>query len=252
MSCDRLQRAGAAARRIRIDRGGGEDHADPRRRRSRRVPRRHPQHPREGAGLRDRRRGRGRSERLDRALETSRTSCSWTCRCPPRAASRRPSASSARCPPRASSASPSRRTRTSCSTRSARGRGVHPQGCRTGRPGDDHPSRGRRRVPHQRQGLRPAGGRLARAQGVPRAGRLRPGRGPDLRAALPARGRDPRQHRAGHDEQAGRLRAVDQRADGQEPHELDPPQTGRQRPHPSRRLRHEARAGSGCPRTDRW
>ena len=36
----------------------------------------------------------------------------------------------------------------------------------------------------------------------------------DLRAALAARGGDPGQHRPGHDQQAGRLRAVDQRADG--------------------------------------
>ena len=75
------------------------------------------------------------------------------------------------------------------------------------------------------------------AQGVPRAGRLRPGGRPDLRAALAARGRDPRQHRPGHDQQAGRLRPVDLRADRQEPHELDPPQAVGQRPDPGRRLR---------------
>ena len=48
---------------------------------------------------------------------------------------------------------------------------------------------------------------VARAQGVPRAGRLRRRGAADLRAALAARGRDPRQHRPGHDEQAGGLRA---------------------------------------------
>ena len=118
-----------------------------------------------------------------------------------------------------------------------RRRGVHPQGRRPGRPGHDHPPRRRRRVPHQRQGLLQAGRRLARPQGVPRAGGLRPGGRPDLRAAVAARGRDPRQHRPGHDQQAGRLRAVDQRADRQEPHELDPAQAVRQRPDPGRRLR---------------
>ena len=54
-----------------------------------------------------------------------------------------------------------------------------------GRPGHDHPARLDGRVPHQRQGLRQAGGRVARPQGVPRARRLRPGRRPDLRSRSP-------------------------------------------------------------------
>ena len=49
---------------------------------------------------------------------------------------------------------------------------------------------------------------IAGAQGVPRAGRLRRRGAADLRAALAARGRDPRQHRPGHDEQAGGLRPL--------------------------------------------
>ena len=93
------------------------------------------------------------------------------------------------------------------------------------------------RVPDQRQGLLQAGRRVARPQGVPRAGRLRPGGPADLRAAVAARGGDPRQHRPGHDQQAGRLRPVDQRADRQEPHELDPPEARRERPDPGRRVR---------------
>ena len=60
---------------------------------------------------------------------------------------------------------------------------------------------------------------------------------PIFAPALPARGRDPRQHRAGHDQQAGGLRAVDQRADRQEPHELDPPKALRERPDPGRGVR---------------
>jgi DNA-binding NarL/FixJ family response regulator len=42
-----------------------------------------------------------------------------------------------------------------------------------------------RRVPDQRQGLLAAGRRQPRAQGVPRAGRLRPGGGADLRPLSP-------------------------------------------------------------------
>ena len=91
----------------------------------------------------------------------------------------------------------------------------------------------------------------ARPEGVPRAGRLRSGSGPDLRPAVPARGGDPRQHRAGHDEQAGRLRPVDQRADRQEPHEFAScascPSTTGPRPSSTRC----ARAGSGCRRIER-
>ena len=60
----------------------------------------------------------------------------------------------------------------------------------------------------------------------------------DLRAALTPRGRDPGQHRPGHDEQAGGLRAGHQRADREEPHELHPAQALGQRPHPGRGVRH--------------
>ncbi len=63
---------------------------------------------------------------------------------------------------------------------------------------------------------------------------------PIFAPALASRGGDPRQHRQGHDQQAGRLRAVHQRADGQEPHELDPAEALGERPHPGRRVRHEA------------
>jgi two-component system nitrate/nitrite response regulator NarL len=86
--------------------------------------------------------------------------------------------------------------------------------------------------------FRQAGRREPGPQGVPRTGHLRPGSGPDLRPALAARSGDPRQHRPGHDQQAGRLRPVDQRADRQEPHVQHPAQAQRERPDPGRRLRH--------------
>ena len=158
-------------------RAPSEIDADPDRRRPRPVPGRHRQHPRPGARLRGRRRGGRQSRRaIDRALETSPDIILMDLSLPAPGGIETTQRIKRELPSTGIIVLAVRRGRGRAVRRDqGRRRGVHPQGRRPGRPRHDHPPRRRRRVPDQRQGLRQAGRRVARPQGVPRAGGLRPG-----------------------------------------------------------------------------
>ena len=229
-----------------------EDH-DPARRRPRPLPRRDAQHPRARAGLRDRRRGRRHARRLRRcSVQLSPDIILMDLSLPAPGGIETTQRIKRELPSRRDHRPGRRtRTRTPCSTRSrpARPRSSSRTSARTTSSRSSAGSPRGEYLINDKVFAKPAVASRVLKEFRELAD-LRPGGRPDLRAALAARGRDPRQHRPGHDQQAGRLRAVDQRADRQEPHEpascASSPSTTGPRPWSTPC----ARAGSGCRRTD--